>query len=452
MKIGMRLISVLTILLSLFFIGCTSYKPVQLPKILNETNLSLPNRPEKWWEGFCDKELNYLLNEAITKNFDLLAAKSRISQAKETLAKIDSSLYPSVDLSLSGSHSKESFENSTFVSNDISGSLQASYEVDLFGRLDALSKAGFHDYNRQKFDYETAYIALSSNLVTNWYDLAYSYESEKILKERIELARKEVALLKQRYQRQKAKLVDFLSQQSSLKQMESDLEAVKYQKELYKNTLSALLGKSPLEFNLNTIPSLPEKMPKQIRTVSSEVLLNRPDIQAALESLKAQDRRVAATVSAQYPRFSFNASVRQSDITLNNIFENWYSSITASILAPIYDAGSRETDVKIAIKKRKELLFHLKQLLVEAAVEVVNAIKSIETKQKSYLIAKQQLLIAEKKEASYRMHYLYGTEDFKRYLDAKLALKTAKEREVKSRLELIKAYISFYRATASGWE
>ena len=95
----MRLISVSTILLSLFFIGCASYEPVQLPEVLNETNLSLPNRPEKWWEGFGDRELNTLLNEAITENFDLLSAKSRISQAKETLVKIDSSLYPSLDLS-----------------------------------------------------------------------------------------------------------------------------------------------------------------------------------------------------------------------------------------------------------------------------------------------------------------------------------------------------------------
>ena len=266
------------------------------------------------------------------------------------------------------------------------------------------------------------------------------------------MARKEVALLKQRYKRQRAKLVDLLSQQSSLKQMESDLEAVKYQKELYKNSLLALLGKAPLEFNLKKSPSLPEKMPKQISSISSEVLLNRPDIQAALESLKAQDRRVSATVSSQYPRFSISASVRQSDITLNNIFENWSSSIVASLLAPIYDAGSREADVKIAINKRKELLFHLKQLLVDAAAEVANSLKSIETKQKSYQIAKQQLLIAQKKEQSYRMYYLYGTEDFKRYLDSKQALKLAKDREIRSRLELIKAYISFYRATASGWE
>ena len=61
----MRLISVLIVLLSLFFIGCASYEPVQLPKILNETNLSLPNRPEKWWEGFDDRELNSLLSEAL---------------------------------------------------------------------------------------------------------------------------------------------------------------------------------------------------------------------------------------------------------------------------------------------------------------------------------------------------------------------------------------------------
>lgn len=38
--------------------------------------------PVRWWEMFCDPQLNLLVETALTNNRDLLSAASRIAQAR----------------------------------------------------------------------------------------------------------------------------------------------------------------------------------------------------------------------------------------------------------------------------------------------------------------------------------------------------------------------------------
>ncbi len=442
---------VLHFFIVIFLISCASYKPMEKEPLLNEQNLSLDTKSQTWWKDFNNSKLNTLMQEALDKNLDLLAAQSRIKQASYSLIIAEALKYPDLGLSLGASYTVNHFENKTIESNDITGSLEASYEVDLWGRIASLNEATIHEYKQKEFDYQSIQVMLSSSLVTNWYDLAYTFESEKLLKKRIVLSQKEIELLKRRYQVQRAKIVDLLSQESTLKQLELDLTSLRFQKHAYKNALFSLMSKSPEDSSLFEGLSLPVNILTPSLIVPSDALLKRPDIRAAYETLKAQDAKSAAAVSAQYPRFSLSASIQQNDMSFNNLFDLWYTRLAVSMFTPLFDAGVLKAEAKTALEKRRELLLNLKQLFINASVEVSNALKDIQTQKRNYLLVKEQLIIDEKKEASYHMYYLYGTEDFKRYLDSKIALYLTQEREIKIRLNLIKAYVTLYRVTSSAW-
>lgn len=432
------------------FTSCVAYTSIKEEPLINK-NLYINKNPQKWWKNFENRELNELMEYALVQNLDLLAAKSRIKQASYSLSIAESLKHPDLKLSFNASKTTNYFDGSKEESNNLSGTLEASYEVDLWNRISSLNKASIHEYKYKKFDYQTSYVILSSNIVNNWYNLAYVHESKKLLKKRIILNHKELKLLKRRYQIQKVKLTDLLSQESTIKQLELELSNLNFYEQIYKNTIFSLLSKQPENVNFISELKIPKKVPKYIDSVPSSIILQRPDILTEIENLKAQDSKAAAAVSAQYPLFSLSASIRQNDMTLNNLFDIWYTTLIGSVVTPLFNTKNLKEEAKSSLEKRKELLLHLKQLFINASIEVSNALKEIQVQKKNYLLIKQQLIIDKKKEASYRINYLHGTGDFKHYLDSKTSLYLSQEKELTTRLDLIKAYVTFYRVTASAW-
>lgn len=440
----------LSLLFSLFLLSsCATYKPLKKDEISKEISFQLSTEVMQWWKHFHDPHLNHALQTALEDNLDLLTAKSTIKQAKYALISSKASLFPKADLSLGSSHSIDHTAKDVFYKDESSFSLQASYELDLWDHIHTLSNATLHTYREKQFDYQTIYITLSCDFVTTWYTLAYLEESKTLLRERLKLAKDEISLLKKHYLFQKAKQVDILSQQSEIKQIESELITLEYQIHSYKNVLNLFMGKKYETFLLKPIKKLPKKLPKTALKIPARVLFKRPDIRAAYEALKTEDTLSAAAVSAQYPHFSINSSFKNTK--LSQLFEEWYLTLSSSLLTPIFDAGRLENDANLAIEKRKASLLQFKKLLLKASIEVSDALKALQTQKQLHTIIKKQLKIDQEKEYAYHMSYLHGTEDFKRYLDAKSALRATKEREISTRLKLIEAYITLTRVTASGW-
>jgi len=402
-----------------------------------------------WWKRFHDPELDRALHIVLKKNFDILRAESAVKQARYTLSNAQSALYPQVDLLLGASHTIDHTSDTLRKYDLTSLSLQASYEVDLWGEIDALSRASLHNYRAKQFEYQTVYTTLACDVVTTWYTLAYFEENQEVLQGRLKLAKDEIKLLKKRYLAQEATSIDILSQQSQIKQIESELITLAYQKHTYRNILTVYLGDTKDISTLTLPEKLPEKLPEIKKEISLKTLLKRPDIRTAYENLKAEDAYAAAAISAQYPRFSLSASLKNSDI--DNLLDQWYTTLAGSLVAPIFDANNRENSANLALEKRKASLLAFKQLLLKASLEVSDALKAYHTQQKLHTILHHQLKIDWEKANAYRMGYLYGTEDFKRYLDAKSDLRSTKEREIYTRLQLIESYITLLRVTAEGW-
>ena len=357
-------------------------------------------------------------------------------------------MYPSLDAGVDIKHSNSYYENS----NTVSASLRAGYEIDIWGRLDDLREASIYDEYRSRFDRQAMTVAITAMMVNEWYGFGYTRSYIRYLERKIALAKKEVELLRQRYRTRQAGIVDLLSQESALKQMESELESMELQEHGHCSAIALLLGENVEKFSCEGPETLPDVDGLSTPVIESRHILARPDIAAALATLKAQDRRAAAAVSAQYPRFSLSASAGESDMRFSDLFENWYTSISASLVAPLFDGGSRDADARMALERRNESLLILKKLFTDASVEVSDALKAIETGRRNYKTLHKQLSIDEKRVAGYRSGYLHGTEDFKRYLDAKMTLISTQQKVLRAKLDLINAYVALQRSTASGWE
>jgi NodT family efflux transporter outer membrane factor (OMF) lipoprotein len=121
--------------------------------------------------------------------------------------------------------------------------------------------------------------------------------------------------------------------------------------------------------------------------IPSTLLMNRPDIDAAYQRIRAADSRVKVAHSDLYPRFSLTASGGYQSSTLKNFTDADFSvwSIAGNLAAPLIDGGQRRAELGAANARAKEALAQYQSTVLNAFREVENALGS-----ERYLLNQQQ--------------------------------------------------------------
>ena len=162
--------------------------PIEEPKQFSQTGQSTIDN--KWWTVFQDEELNSLIDSAMLHNFDLAATWQQFQAAKAIVSREASNKWPQIDASA------QTAEN--FPINDFRGgentqlSMSASYELDLWGRINSAVQAEKLRAEANLFDYRTAAISLSAEIATTWYQLLaaksnYALQKTKLIPMKISL-------------------------------------------------------------------------------------------------------------------------------------------------------------------------------------------------------------------------------------------------------------------------
>jgi len=131
---------------------------------------------DRWWTQFSDPQLTALIEEALASNLDLGIAVLRIEEARANLRIVRSSLYPAVEAYAGADRSRRS--NATeptfpgpLTSNFYAAGLQASYEVDLFGRVRAGANAAQSTLLATRYNTETVRTVLAAQVATTYFTL-----------------------------------------------------------------------------------------------------------------------------------------------------------------------------------------------------------------------------------------------------------------------------------------
>ena len=195
------------------------YRPEQNPK----PPLELPTQfrsqveagqrppPEKWWREFGDDQLSALVDAALTDNFQVKAAYARIEQARATASIAGAPLLPSVDATAGISRTQVALNPAQFGAGDASGqfptsarfnnvsmSLAASYELDVWGRLRSGQKAAVLDAASRRDDLEALAISTAAEVAEAWFDLLRQRESQDLLERQLEVDETFLELVKLR--------------------------------------------------------------------------------------------------------------------------------------------------------------------------------------------------------------------------------------------------------------
>jgi len=327
---------------------------------------------DRWLATFADPQLEALVDEAMQHNGDLRVAAARVEQASALVRVAGGTLYPTVDLLARGG-GEMSGDNS-----GLEGVLvNASWELDLWGRVRYTKRSAEEQYASTEADYVYARQSLAALVAKSWFLATESALQRQLTGEMVDAASKLLELADQRLKVGIGGELDVASARVNLQTYRDSLRQVELAYEQSLRALELLLGRypaaaitAPAQFSA-LVPEVPAGLP-------SELLERRPDVIAAQRRIAAAFSRVQEAQAARLPRISLTGSV--SDLT-SELFvlqerDNPVWSIGGSLFAPLFTGGSLKAQVEVRTAEQKQALEQYVQTARQAFGDVENALSS----------------------------------------------------------------------------
>jgi NodT family efflux transporter outer membrane factor (OMF) lipoprotein len=403
---------------------------------------------ERWWTAFGDADLNERMESALSGNFTLAAAWERLSEARAVTRRERAALSPQVDGVASGAIREGSdVEEET----ELSLGLEASYEVDLWGRIRSLVEAEELRASATAADYRTAAITLSGQVALAWYQLAEARQQVELIASQLQTNQTVLEVLEKRFSVGQSGSADVLRQRQLVEATREQAVVARARVEVLEHLLAVLEGRPPQDARApeSTLPAVPD-LPAT--GLPSELLERRPDIRSAFLQLEASDADVAAAVKDQYPRIDLAGAISTTAENPSGLFENWLASLAGQILAPLIDGGRRRAEVERTVAVRRQRLAEYGQVVLDAFQEVEDALTQEAHQIQRIASLQEQLRLARSTYRQLRTQYLNGAADF---LDVLAALREQQALErslITAELDRVAFRIALYRALAGGFE
>ncbi|MFB4202303.1 Cation efflux system protein CusC [wastewater metagenome] len=403
--------------------------------------------PSRWWRHFDDPALAALEREALAGSFSLAGARARLRRAR-ALARLEGAgQRPQLQAS-SGARTQRNDGEST---ERYTGSLTASFEVDLWGRLASQARAAGLEAQASRFDLRAAAVTLSAEVARTYYQLLSQHETIELLRRQRDLNARIADLIEVRFRNGQVTADELLRQRQLTEQTGTTLEQALGERDRLRADLAALLGRPPQALALPTeapervvVPPLPDV------GVPSAWLRRRPDLRAAFLRVRSADATVAASIAERYPSLDLSASLTSTAVSAARAFEDWVRELAASLTLPLYQGGAISARIERDRAARAVAFNDYAQTVVEAVAEVEQALSAARADRRVLDGLQRQRDIAERVLTQLRSRYFNGAADYLDVLDAQSRLQDIERQLVDARWALVLDRIALIRAVAGG--
>jgi len=418
-----------------------------------------PTGPELLWREFItDERLQKIIETALNNNRDLRIAALNVERARAIYGIQRAELLPTINAIGSGSKERvpadisSSGRRKTTERYDVDLGI-ISWEIDFFGRIRSLKDRALEEYLATEQARRSAQLLLVSTVAHTYLALAADRENLKLVKSTLETQQAAYNLIKRRYEVGLASELDLRQAQSQVDSAMRDVARYTQIATQDENALNLLIG-SP--FSPELLP--PElgnvRPPREISPgVSSELLLQRPDVMAAEHQLKAANANIGAARAAFFPRISLTTTVGTASAELSGLFKSGSGTWTFApqIVLPIFDARTWSAYDVTTVEKEITVAQYEKTIQT-AFREVADALAVRGTVNQE--IAAQQSLVNAFAE-SYRLsnaRYTKGIDNYLSVLVAQRSLYAGQQVLIYLRLLRLTNLVTMYQVLGGGYE
>jgi multidrug efflux system outer membrane protein len=404
----------------------------------------------QWWRSFGDPVLASLVEAALVRNSDVLIAVARVDEARAQAELAEAARLPALNGAL-GVQAGRSLE-ATGISNTkvIQPTLQANWELDLFGRIRNQIRAATLQYRASQAERDAAALAVAASTAQN-YILLLALDAQLTITRETVASRAEALRLAQDQAR-----VGYISQlqltqaQSEFQSVLGALPELELAVRRQENALRLLAGELPgsvargAGFAALRLPPVPGVLPSQL-------LARRPDVAQRELLLAAADTNLAVRRQAFLPQVSLSAQLGSLFVNALDYDPVTVWSLGGSVLAPLFSGGRLNAQYKAAGSQRDQAAFAYRRTVLTAFSEVENALAGVPrlAEQVDHAVQRRDILGRSLGYAHDR--YQAGYASYLEELDAQRNLYQVEVNLITLRRTQLENLIGLYRALGGGW-
>lgn len=448
----------------LFAAGCARYPGLDasqpLPadwKNAGGFPVAAPSRDlSRWWTKFNDPVLTRLISTALESSPDIVTASARIRESRANFDAQQSTLFPSLSGSAGTSNSASSFEGVSGTSNSYSAGLNASWEIDLFGRLRSQLQTAAANLGATEENYNSVQAGIAS-------EMAIAYITLRSTEARLATVRASLGSREETYNiarfRLQAGLIDSLESDqalTSLQQARASIPSLEQSAVQTRNLISRLAGKNP-----GALDSLLSSGRKGVPTpqrglavgIPADTIRQRPDVRVAGYQLLSAASSVRSAEAQKFPSLSLSGSLGLNTVTSSKLFnpETATAGLAAGITSPIFDAGRIRANIAANKAFEEQTVQNYRAIVLTALSEVEDSLiacrKSAERLDSLHLAERSARSAAELSQQRYEA----GVTDILTVLDSQRTLLSLEESVISSHADRAIAYVRLYKALGGGW-
>ena len=413
----------------------------------------------RWWEHFGDPTLDGLMNETASANRDVRAALARAQLAQAGLREATADLLPSVEAVGTRKISTTSYSAPIRQQlPDIHASqagLQASWEIDLFGRARAARNAAKADALAAADAHRGALLLVLSDTAEQYFVLRGAQAQRQIVAELIETERETLRLTELRRARGSASDFDLDRARGELADTESLAPRLDTIITTTRNRIAVLTGRPPGQWVDSvtaapgpiTVPAIPVSQP-------AELLRRRPDVMAAAANLAAAGFRQDEARALQFPQLIISALVgsQWTDVNALDIGRARFTNAAGALALPLFEGGRIRAGITASDASQREAVARYEQTLLRALDDVEGSVTSyVNDARRDQAL---QSAIDSRSAALLKAKSLYqaGEVDLLQVLDVERGLLSSRLDGAANQTARLTDVVLTYKALGGGWE
>ena len=411
----------------------------------------------RWWNRFEDPTLSRIISNALKNSPDMASASARIKESRAQRDATRASLFPSLSGSASTGASASDRDGSGRNSDtSYSAGLNASWEVDLFGRNRSAVEAASAQLGATEENFNSVQASLASEIAIAYTNLRANEAALAVLLTNVKTREETSQLASWRTQAGEADSLESSQALSSLEQARASIPSLQQSISQARNLIALLSGNAPGSLD-GTLSSGKKAIPNPPRSLAvgipADTLRQRPDVRLAGYQLLAAAANTRAADAERYPSLNLSGSLGLNTLASGKLFnpETATAGIIAGISSPIFDAGRIRSNIEARSAAEEQTYQTYRSTVLTALSEVEDSLiacrrtaERLETLEKATAAAREADEIA-------RQRYQTGEIDFVSVLDAQRSLLGLESNLFSVRADRTIAYIQLYKALGGGW-
>ena len=394
-----------------------------------------------WDVMFTDPYLQDWIKTGLEYNTDLNIARLKVSEAEAALLAARWALLPGADFNMQGG-----------LPGQFSASIGASWQADIFGSLRNAKRKAQAALEQSEAYRQAVQTQLVATIANSYYTLLMLDEQLNISTRTMKTWDESIRTLEALKRAGKTNEAAVLQAKANKLSVEANILTLEKEILAVENSLCALLGLVPMPITRGTLTE--QQLPQTLSAgVPAELLSRRPDVRQAELALAQTFYSVNSARASFYPNISLSGALGWTTGNGNIVLDpgSLITNLIASVTQPIFGRGINRARLQTAQAQHEQAAYWFRQSLLDAGVEVNNALTMWQTAQKRLELGKKQIVNLQAAVWNTQLLMKHGNADYLEVLTAQKNLLQAELTEASDRFDEIKSVINLYQALGGGY-